>query len=165
MKRASWYLTAGAVAGFAGVLGLSSRAATAGPVALKGPRHAPASQPGGGTGSGGGSTTGGGTGAGGSQPPAAGRAQSAIGPVTQYGYGELDVRVTVSGSRITDVTVPVLRVAEPYSQQLAVQVIPMLKSEVLAAGSAQINGVSGATYTSQAYATSLQAALDKLHRK
>ena len=60
---------------------------------------------------------------------------------------------------------PVLRTAEPYSQQLAAQVIPMLKSEVLAAGSAQINGVSGATYTSQAYATSLQAALDKLHRK
>jgi uncharacterized protein with FMN-binding domain len=85
--------------------------------------------------------------------------------VTPYGYGELDVRVTVSGSRITDVTVPVLRTAEPYSQQLASQVIPMLKSEVLAAGSAQINGVSGATYTSQAYATSLQAALDKLHRK
>jgi len=85
--------------------------------------------------------------------------------VTPYGYGELDVRVTISGNRVTNVTVPVLRTAEPYSQQLAAQVIPMLKSEVLAAGSAQINGVSGATYTSQAYATSLQAALDKLHRK
>jgi hypothetical protein len=162
MKRASWYLTAGAVAGFAGVLGLSGRTAPAASAALKGTGHAPATQPGrGGSGT---STAGGGSGSGG-QPAAGGQVQSATGPVTPYGYGELDVRVTVSGSRITNVAVPLLRVAEPYSQQLASQVIPMLKSEVLAAGSAQINGVSGATYTSQAYATSLQAALDKLHRK
>jgi uncharacterized protein with FMN-binding domain len=161
MKRASWYLTAGAVAGFAGVLGLSSRTTPAVPVALKGGRPAQAGQQGPRSGSGG--STAGGNGSGG-QPAAAGQAQSATGPVTPYGYGELDVLVTVSGSRITDVTVPVLRTAEPYSQQLASQVIPMLKSEVLAAGSARINGVSGATYTSQAYATSLQAALDKLHR-
>ena len=45
MKRASWYLTAGAVAGFAGVLGLSSRTAPAAPTALKGTGHAPATQP------------------------------------------------------------------------------------------------------------------------
>ncbi|HEV3295361.1 MAG TPA: FMN-binding protein [Streptosporangiaceae bacterium] len=168
MKRASWYLTAGAVAGFAGVLGLSSRATPAVPVALKGTGHTAAGRSGTATGgsgsSGGGGTSGGGSSPGGGQP-AAGPARSATGPVTQYGYGELDVRVTVSGSRITGVTVPVLRVAEPYSQQLAAQVIPMLKSEVLAAGSAQINGVSGATYTSQAYAMSLQSALDKLHRR
>ncbi len=163
MKRASWYLTAGAVAGFAGVLGLSSRTAPAVPVALKGTRPAPAGQQGHGSGPGS-STAGGGSGSG-SQPVASGQVQSAIGPVTPYGYGELNVRVTVSGSRITNVTVPLLRTAEQYSQQLAGQVIPMLKSEVLAAGSAQINGVSGATYTSQAYATSLQAALDKLHHK
>ena len=161
MKRASWYLTAGAVAGFAGVLGFSSRTTPAVPVALKGSRPAQAGQQAPSSGSGG--STAGGNGSGG-QPAAAGQAQSATGPVTPYGYGELDVRVTVSGSRITGVTVPVLRTAEPYSQQLAAQVIPMLKSEVLAAGSARINGVSGATYTSQAYATSLQAALDKLHR-
>ncbi len=163
MKRASWYLTAGAVAGFAGVLGLSSRPAPAVPAALKGGRSAPAGQPGHASSSGSG-TSGGGTGSG-SQPVASGPARTATGPVTQYGYGELNVRVTVSGSKITNVTVPLLRTAEPYSQQLAGQVIPMLKSEVLAAGSAQINGVSGATYTSQAYATSLQAALDKLHHK
>ncbi|HEY6276104.1 MAG TPA: FMN-binding protein [Streptosporangiaceae bacterium] len=159
MKRAAWYLTAGAVAGFAGVLGLS-RATPAVPIALKGTGHAPAGRSGTGTVPGGSGPAAGSTAGGGSGP-----GQSAIGPVTAYGYGELDVRVTVSRGRITDVTVPVLQAPEPYSQQLAEQVIPMLKSEVLAAGSAQINGVSGATYTSQAYATSLQAALDKLHRK
>jgi uncharacterized protein with FMN-binding domain len=83
----------------------------------------------------------------------------------QYGYGELSVLVTVRGAEITNVSVPVLRTAEPYSQQLAVQVLPMLKSEVLAAHSARINAVSGATYTSQAYADSIQSALDKLHLK
>jgi uncharacterized protein with FMN-binding domain len=69
----------------------------------------------------------------------------------------------VSGSRITDVSVPVIQTAEQYSQQLASQAIPMLRSEVLSGQTASISGVSGATYTSQAYATSLQAALDKLH--
>ena len=71
----------------------------------------------------------------------------------------------MSGSRITNVTVPTLQTAEAYSQQLAQQVIPMLRSQVLAADGPHINGVSGATYTSQAYATSVQAALDQLHAK
>ena len=94
---------------------------------------------------------------------AAGSVQSAVGATEQYGYGELAVKVTASGSHITDVAVTTLQTAEPYSQQLASQVIPTLRAEVLSGQSAQINGVSGATYTSQAYAMSLQAALDKLH--
>jgi uncharacterized protein with FMN-binding domain len=85
--------------------------------------------------------------------------------VEQYGYGELAVTVTLRGNEITGVSVPLLRTAEPYSQQLAVQVLPMLKHEVLAAHSARIQAVSGATYTSQAYADSIQSALDKLHLK
>jgi uncharacterized protein with FMN-binding domain len=83
--------------------------------------------------------------------------------VEQYGYGQLSVTVTVRGNRIVAVSVPVLRTVDPYSQQLAEQVIPMLRAEVLAAHSARIHGVSGATYTSEAYAQSIQSALDKLH--
>ncbi len=41
----------------------------------------------------------------------------------------------------------------------------MLRSEVLTVHSAQIDGVSGATYTSEAYSQSIQSALDKLHVK
>jgi uncharacterized protein with FMN-binding domain len=41
----------------------------------------------------------------------------------------------------------------------------MLRSEVLSAQSATIDGISGATYTSASYAQSLQSALDKLHIK
>ena len=91
-------------------------------------------------------------------------AGTATGATEQYGYGELAVRVTVRSGKIVDVAVPVIQTAESYSQQLAAQVIPMLRNEVLSGQSAQINGVSGATYTSQAYATSLQAALDKLRK-
>jgi uncharacterized protein with FMN-binding domain len=153
MKRALWYLVAGAVAGFAGVLGLHSRTAAPGVQSAAGAgggagRSQPGrpSQP---------SRSG--------EPTAGGAAHSATGAMEQFGYGELAVRVTVSGSRITNVTVPDLQTAEPFSQRLSDQVIPLLKSQVLATGSASINGVSGATFTSEAYATSVQAALDKLH--
>jgi uncharacterized protein with FMN-binding domain len=40
---------------------------------------------------------------------------------------------------------------------------PILKGEAIAAQSASIDTVSGATYTSQAYAQSLQSALDAAH--
>ncbi len=90
---------------------------------------------------------------------------SAVGSSEQYGYGVLSVKVTVSANKITDVTVVNLQTADQYSQQLASQVIPMLKSEVMSAQSANINGISGATYTSEAYATSLQSALKKLKFK
>ena len=83
----------------------------------------------------------------------------------QFGYGVLDVRVTVSGTRITDVAVPLLQTAEPTSQQISEEAIAMLRAEALSAQSAGINAVSGATYTSEAYIQSLQAAIDKLHSK
>ncbi len=98
-----------------------------------------------------------------STAPAPPVAQSATGPNEQYGYGTLAVKVTVSGKKITDVSVQNLQTADQYSQQLAAQVIPMLRSQVLRAQNANINGVSGATYTAQAYVTSLQAALQRLH--
>jgi uncharacterized protein with FMN-binding domain len=92
-----------------------------------------------------------------------GTAQSVTGSTVQYGYGQLAVKVTVRGGRIVDVAVPSIQTAEPQSQQIASQAIPMLRSEVLSAQSAHIQGVSGATYTSEAYAQSLQSALSKLH--
>ena len=164
MKRAPWYLVVGAVAGFAGVLALHSRATPApsalGAAGKSGQPSRPAQPARSSTGpAAGGSPS--------SQPSrpagAAGGTHSAAGALERYGYGELAVRVTVSRNRITNVTVPALQTADPTSQQIADQAIPMLRSEVLAADSASINGVSGATFTSEAYATSVQAALDRLH--
>lgn len=154
MKRAPWLVVAGAVAGFLGVLGLHRTAAPgalassgttspAGHTAQRGQARAART---------------------GSQAAAGSSGTvTAQGPVEQYGYGELSARVRISGGRITAIAVPVLRTAEQYSQQLATQVLPTLRSEVLSAQSARINAVSGATYTSQAYAVSVQAALDKAH--
>jgi uncharacterized protein with FMN-binding domain len=164
IKRAPWYLVAGAVAGFAGVLALHSRTAPAPPVL--GRIAAGRSQPGRPTQSGTGSAAGSSPSSQPSPPAAAGGGtHSATGALEKYGYGELAVRITVSGSQITNVTVPSLLTADPTSQQIAAQAIPMLRSQVLAADSAGINGVSGATFTSQAYEQSVQAALDKLHLK
>ena len=92
----------------------------------------------------------------------AGTPRTAVGTSENYGYGALAVKVTVLGSRITDVSVATIQTAEQYSQQLAQQVIPLLRNEVLSAQSARINAISGATYTSEAYAYSVQAALDTL---
>lgn len=87
----------------------------------------------------------------------------ATGTMENYGYGQLSVQVTVSSSKITDLRVVGLQTAETYSQQIAQQVIPYLRRQVLATQNAHINGLSGATYTSEAYALSVQSALDKLH--
>ncbi len=95
-------------------------------------------------------------------PPASG---SATGALEQYGYGELSVRVTVASGHITSISTSQLQTAESYSQQIAVQAIPMLRSEILKAQSTRVYGITGATYTSEAYATSVQSALDKLHFK
>lgn len=160
MKQAPLFVCAGTIAGLTAILIFHTRPPSSSVSALSGlgsGRTASHSQAKSGSGSGsrhraasqsaGGYTTG-----------------TATGATEQYGYGELAVRVTVRSGKIVSVAVPLIQTAESYSQQLAAQVIPMLRHEVLSAQSAQINGVSGATYTSQAYATSLQAALDKLRK-
>jgi uncharacterized protein with FMN-binding domain len=71
----------------------------------------------------------------------------------------VQVQVTIEGRRITAITAPQLP-AGGRSGRISQQVEPILRSEVLAAQGANIDNVSGATYTSTAYAQSLQAALD-----
>src|SRR5689334_5981707 len=114
MKRASWYMFAGAAAGFVGVLGFHIGGAAA-PAALGPPRPGPSGTPAGPS----------------ARPP--GPARSVTGAVERYGYGELSVTVTVRGNRIVAVSVPVLRTVDPFSQQLAQQAIPVLRAQVLAA--------------------------------
>lgn len=87
---------------------------------------------------------------------------AATGASEQYGYGVLAVRVTMTNSKVTDVKLIRLQTADSYSTQIADQVVPILRREVLAAQSTRINGITGATYTSEAYAMSVQSALDKL---
>ena len=88
--------------------------------------------------------------------------RSATGQVEQYQYGDLSVTVTEKSGHITDVQMASLNETDARSVFIDDQAIPLLRQQVLAAQSANIDGVSGATFTSQAYAQSVQSALDQL---
>jgi uncharacterized protein with FMN-binding domain len=95
-------------------------------------------------------------------PPAQatpGTVRTVTGPVVSTRFGDVEVAVNVTGKRVTDVQAPELPYDRPRSASISQYVAPVLRSEALAAQSAQIDTVSGATYTSDAYAQSLQAAL------
>ncbi|MGC9220460.1 MAG: FMN-binding protein [Solirubrobacteraceae bacterium] len=102
------------------------------------------------------------TAAAGSSASAPGGTRTVTGTDVQYGYGDLQVAVTVSGSKLTNISMVKANVADSYSGTVDQVALPQLRQEALSAQSANINAVSGATYTSDAYAQSLQAAIDKL---
>ena len=78
-------------------------------------------------------------------------------------FGDVQVKVTIAGGRITDVQPLQLPFAKRRSAEITQYAAPRLHDEVLQVQSAQIDSVSGATYTSDAYAQSVQAALDQAH--
>ncbi|MFF0463263.1 FMN-binding protein [Streptomyces mexicanus] len=82
------------------------------------------------------------------------------GESAQTRWGPVQVRITVRGGRITDVTAVVYPTENPRDQEINSYALPQLRSEALAAQSADIDTVSGATYTSDGYKQSLQSALD-----
>jgi uncharacterized protein with FMN-binding domain len=86
--------------------------------------------------------------------------QSLTGPAVDTQYGPVQVRVTLQGGRIVDVAALQLPNDRSRSVEISNYAAPQLRDEVLRAQSAKIDVVSGATYTSQGYIQSLQAALD-----
>ncbi len=92
--------------------------------------------------------------------------QSATGSAVNYNYGVLSVSVTVSGTKITKVDIASLDDGGNFrSQSIDQQSIPILEQQALQAQSANIQGVSGASYTSAGFEQSLQSALGKLNFK
>lgn len=90
-----------------------------------------------------------------------GRSGTYTGQAVDAFYGIVQVRVIVSNGHISDVQplqLPSDRARSAYISQVAG---PMLRSEALQAQSAKIDIVSGATYTSDAYAQSLESALQQ----
>jgi uncharacterized protein with FMN-binding domain len=81
----------------------------------------------------------------------------------QNQFGDTEVKVTISGGQITDVQALQLPYDRPRSAEISQYAAPQLHDEVLQAQSAQIDSLSGATYTSDAYAQSVQSALDQAH--
>jgi uncharacterized protein with FMN-binding domain len=113
--------------------------------------------------------------AGASPPPGATSSPTAAPPTTATGavrtvdgdpvdnrYGTVQVRVTLQGNTITDVTALQMPNDRQRSAFISEQAGPYLRQEALQAQSAQIDIVSGATFTSESYAQSLQSALSRV---
>jgi uncharacterized protein with FMN-binding domain len=93
---------------------------------------------------------------------AASAAGSATGDAVDTQYGAAQVRVTVENGKITKVEALQLQGNEPRSVEISSSAAPVLQQEVLAAQTADVDAVSGATFTSASYTQSVQSALDKL---
>lgn len=78
-------------------------------------------------------------------------------------YGNIQVKVTISGGKITDVQFLDYPHDRGTSIMINSQAMPYLKSEAIAAQNAQVDIVSGATDSSLAFRQSLQSALDQAH--
>lgn len=76
-------------------------------------------------------------------------------------YGPTQVQVTLNAGKIVKVTVLQHTDDGVNSQMIDGHALPLLNNETLAAQSAKIDAVSGASYTSAGYIKSLQSALDK----
>ncbi|MEU7056534.1 FMN-binding protein [Streptomyces sp. NPDC046197] len=109
-----------------------------------------------------GSSSGSGAGPGSSSSGSSGatQARTVTGKVAQTQYGPVQVRITVSNGKITKADA-VQAPKGGLSDQKTALAVPKLNQEAVAAGSAQIDAVSGATYTSGGYKQSLQSALDQ----
>jgi uncharacterized protein with FMN-binding domain len=79
-------------------------------------------------------------------------------------YGPVQVQITLRGGHIITSEAIAYPQANGRDQEINSQAVPQLNQETLRADSAQIDTVSGATYTSGGYRGSLQSALDAAHR-
>ena len=97
-------------------------------------------------------------------PGAAGGAATTFdGAAAQTAYGPVQVRITVAGGKVTSAQAIQTPSGNGRDQQINAYAIPVLNQEATSASSAKIAMVSGATYTSNGYLTSLQSALDQAH--
>ncbi|MFG1911980.1 FMN-binding protein [Kribbella sp. NPDC048928] len=78
-------------------------------------------------------------------------------------YGPVQVRITVRGKRLVTVTAVVYPSSAGRDREISSFALPQLQQEAIAAQSARIDTVSGATFTSEGYRRSLQSALDAAH--
>lgn len=78
-------------------------------------------------------------------------------------FGPVQVQITVTGGKVTAASVLQVPNQERRDQMINSMAVPILNSEAVAAQSARIDAVSGATVTSGGYIKSLQSAIDKAH--
>ena len=81
------------------------------------------------------------------------------GPVVNVNYGYVQVEITVSNGKITDARA--LQAPTGRNDRYTNYALPILKQQTLAAQSTNIQGASGASYTSYGWRKSLQGAMAK----
>ncbi|MEU4954012.1 FMN-binding protein [Streptomyces lavendulae] len=94
-------------------------------------------------------------------PGGAGRTGTFTGDVIDTRYGPVQIAVTMSAGRLTAVEVLQVPSGNRRDREIASYAVPRLTDEAIGAQSADIDAVSGASYTSEGYTRSLQSALDK----
>ena len=92
-------------------------------------------------------------------PASKGVSGTFVGPSVDANYGNVQVQITVKDGKITDATA--LQAPSGKNDRWTNMALPILKKQTLAAQSANIQGASGASYTSYGWYTSLQGALAK----
>ena len=92
-------------------------------------------------------------------PASKGVSGTFVGPSVDANYGNVQVQITVKDGKITDATA--LQAPSGKNDRWTNRALPILKKQTLAAQSANIQGASGASYTSYGWYTSLQGALAK----
>ena len=163
MKRAP-IVIAGTVAGLLGVLEFHTSAPKLTASSLPAPGvSAPANSGRAGDTSSGGGSSSAGAGSGSTSASQSSVSGTAAGSGVNYYFGVISVKVTVSSGKIAKVGIASINDgSNPRSQYIDQQSIPILEQEVMRAQSANIQGVSGASYTSAGFDQSLQSALHKL---
>jgi uncharacterized protein with FMN-binding domain len=84
-----------------------------------------------------------------------------MGAVFSNQYDNIQVSVTIQQGKIASIATPELSGVNSHSDAINSFAIPQLKTQTFSAQSSSIDGVSGASYTSQSYDQSLQSALDQ----
>ena len=79
------------------------------------------------------------------------------GPSVNVNYGNVQVKITVVNGRITDAVA--VKAPSGRNDRYSNMAVPILKAQTLKAQSANIQGASGASYTSYGWFTSLQGAI------
>ena len=88
-------------------------------------------------------------------------ARAALGPATITPFSVIQVQATLLHGRLIGVKTVELTGDGPHTQAINARAEPLLRASALKAGRADVDAVSGATYTSRSWKQSMQAAIDK----
>ncbi|WP_406830170.1 FMN-binding protein [Pedococcus sp. KACC 23699] len=109
------------------------------------------------------STPSGGSSSSSSSPSQSSAAKTYAGDAIGTQYGDVQVQITVKGGKITASQVLQVPWNDNRDQEINSYAVPILNQEAVSSQSANIDMVSGATFTSDGYIQSLQSAIDQAH--